>query len=134
MKKECEKFALYFYEELEPPQAIQFKAHLTSCPACQRKLAFLAKTAEVLTPPAAPQKVVDRVLGQVQASKKVYWSRVLKPAFAAVAVLGCGLLYWANLPINVPAAEGELVAYISVEADEEYNSFVRDFEVFENEF
>lgn len=135
MKNECENLTLYFYGELEPERAAAFKAHLPHCPRCQSELLFLRRTQEALVPPAAPQTVVQGVLAPAKAQGGYLW-QVLKPALATVLVLGLGIYFFVSGPrLHSFIDDGkDFVAYISAEADEEYNTFAREFEAFENEF
>lgn len=134
MKKLCEQAALYFYGELDPAQAAQFKAHLPSCPACQKELAFLEKMQAALVPPAAPQAVVERVLQRPQVVS--FWRRWYKPVLTGALLLSLavggfiGRISWQNSSEYTP----QWLAYVSDDLDEEYNNFLTDFETFENEF
>ncbi len=134
MKKECENVTLYFYGELEAQEKALFEAHLPHCPLCQKELAFLAKTQEALVPPAAPQALVEAVLAQ--AKPVSFWRKFYKPALGLAATMAAGVCLWVMGPQTqqtLPESASWL-AYVSVEADEEYNSFVREFEAFEKEF
>ncbi len=137
MTRECENVTLYFYGELDQTQSAVFKAHLTRCPRCRRELELLAKTQEALFPPAAPQSVVERALLPAQAAQNTgyLWS-VLRPALAAVLLVGAGVYVFISGPKPEQWADDgrELVAYISEEADAEYNRFAADFEAFEDAF
>ncbi len=135
MKNECENLTLYFYGELEAQQAAAFKEHLAQCPHCQREMDFLQQTQQALVPPAAPQTLVEGVLAGASAGKG-WWRRVVKPVLAAALVLGAGVFFFLTGPYMSRFQDDgqELVAYISAEADEEYNSFVADFEAFEERF
>ena len=134
MTKPCENVALYFYGELDEPAAAQFKRHLAGCARCQKALLFLQHAQQALVPPAAPQAVVEKVLAP---AKKTLpgWRRVWRAVLAGVLVLGLGIYYFAAGPHPALADDGaELVAYISAEADADYQQFVSDFEVFEQQF
>lgn len=136
MEKECENLTLYFYGELEPPRAAEFKKHLRVCPRCAAELLFLQRTQEALVPPAAPKTVVEGVLAPARQSGGGYLWQVLKPALATALVLGLGIYFFAAGPrMHGFIDEGkDLVASISAEADEEYNKFAQEFDAFENEF
>lgn len=137
MTRECENVTLYFYGELEQAQTDAFKAHLKQCPRCRQELELLAQTQEALIPPAAPQSVVERVLAPAQAKPIIgYLRRILRPALTAVLLIGVGVYMFVAGPKPEQWLDDgrELVAYISEEADAEYNQFVTDFEAFENEF
>ncbi len=136
MKNECENILLYFYGELEPQQAAAFQEHVAQCPHCRREMAFLQQTQQALVPPAAPQTLVEGVLAGAAAGKQGWWSRIVKPALAAALVLGAGVLFFFTGPYRSRYQDdgAELMAYISAEADEEYNNFVADFEAFEEKF
>ena len=132
MKKVCEQVALYFYGEMSAPQAAQFKKHLNSCAACQREMAFLQATQAALVPPAAPQAVVERVL---QRHKVPFWKRLYKPALGGALVLLLGVYGFFRLPLHhTEQTTQDWIAYVSVESDEQYQSFVTDFEAFETDF
>ena len=135
MKNECENMTLYFYGELEPQQAAAFQEHLAHCPHCQREMAFLQQTQQALVPPAAPEQVVQGALAPALAGKG-WWRRVFKPALATALVLGAGVFLFISGPFGSRFDDDgqEWMAYISAEADEEYNSFVADFEAFEAKF
>ena len=133
MKKICEQAALYFYNELDTQQRATFAAHLPDCPACQKQLAFLAQMQEALVPPAAPQAVVDRVL---QTRPVPIWKRVWKPVLTAVCLIWIGVYTVPGL-LHAPTGQTDdttWLAYLSDEADEDYQNFVLDFESFEAEF
>lgn len=134
MNKECENLALYFYGEMEPQQAAAFKQHLQHCAHCQQEMAFMQQMQAALLPPAAPQALTERVLVQARPVRR--WSWVFKPALALVLLLGIGGFFWRMGPaVSALDDTGDgFLAYISAEADEEYNSFVSDFEAFEEQF
>ncbi|MBR3632442.1 MAG: zf-HC2 domain-containing protein [Elusimicrobiaceae bacterium] len=132
MKNICEQAALYFYGEMDAQQAAQFKQHLANCEACRREIAFLQATQEALFPPAAPQAIVERVL---QGKKIPFWKRVYKLALGGALVLILGVYGFFHLPLNQTEQNNtDWIAYVSVEADTQYQSFVTDFEAFENDF
>ncbi len=133
MKNLCEQAALYFYGELDGAQTAAFKAHLANCPACKRELDFLKQTQAALVPPAAPANLVEKVLRK--AKPLPWWQRVYKPAFAAALMCGLGLGVFFGLQHHATVeTDNDWVAYISTDADEEYNNFVTDFEAFEADF
>lgn len=134
MTKSCENLALYFYGELDEPAAAQFKQHLAGCARCQRELLFLQHTQQALVPPAAPQAVVEKVLAPAKKPLPSWW-RAWRVAAAGVLVVGLGIYYFAAGPRPALSDESaELVAYISADADADYQQFVSDFEVFEQQF
>ena len=134
MKNICEQAPLYFYGELDQQTAAAFKAHLETCAACRKEIAFLAQTQAALVPPAAPQDLVEKVL---QKSNKVpFWQRVYKPVLAGLLVVSfivCGFIGRASFQ-NTEEVNNGWLAYVSDELDDEYNNFVLDFESFEKEF
>ena len=133
MKKICEQVVLYFYDELDSKQRDAFAAHMASCPECQKEFAFLTRMQEALVPPAAPQAVVERVLQRPQPVP--FWHRFYKPVLGGVCVLLLGVYAWFQFPLKaVDANTTDWVAYVSVEADEEYQNFMTEFEAFEAEF
>lgn len=134
MKKECENVTLYFYGELEAQEKALFQAHLPHCPLCQKELAFLAKTQEALVPPAAPQALVEAVLAQ--AKPVSFWRKFYKPALGLATAMAAGvcLLVMGPQTKQTLPESANWLAYVSVEADEEFDSFVREFEAFEKEF
>jgi len=133
MKNMCEQVPLYFYGELEEKQAANFRIHVVNCPACRKELAFLEQMQAALVPPAAPMEVVEKVLQQ--AKPLPWWRQFYKPV---TALLVCGLCVWSFLggPTAQNAEEDDidLVAYISAEADTQYNQFLADFTAFEEDF
>ena len=134
MKKECENVTLYFYGELDQEQMTAFKAHLPHCPLCQKELSFLENVQTALVPPAAPQAVVDAVLAQ---TKKVsFWQKILKPALGVGAAMAAGVFFLMMSPnLSQSTADNtDWLAYVSVQADEDFDSFAQEFEIFENEF
>lgn len=134
MNKECENLALYFYGEMEPQQAAAFKQHLLHCKDCQREMAFLQQMQAALVLPAAPQQLAEQVLAQARPARR--WTWLFAPALALVLLLGVGGLFWRMGPSASAFSDDgvSFMASISAEADEEYNSFVSDFEAFEEEF
>lgn len=135
MKKECENATLYFYGELEGQDKTLFETHLPQCPLCQKELAFLQQTQEALVPPAVPQALVEAVLAQ--AKPVSFWRKFYKPALGLAATMAAGVCLLVLSPHNTQpstATSANWLAYVSVEADEEYNSFLQEFETFENEF
>ncbi|MBR3604327.1 MAG: zf-HC2 domain-containing protein [Elusimicrobiaceae bacterium] len=135
MKKECENLTLYFYGELEEQEKALFQAHLPHCPICQKELVFLQRTQEALVPPAAPQALVEAVLAQ--AKPVSFWRKFYKPALGLAATMAAGvcLLVLSPAKTQQPTSQSaNWLAYVSVEADEEYNSFLQEFETFENGF
>lgn len=132
MKNVCEQAALYFYGELDEKQAAAFRAHVDSCTVCQRELAFLKQTQAALVPPAAPSDLVDKVL--LKAKPLPWWRRVYRPALAAVLMCGVGLGVFFGLHQDQTQTDTDWLAYVSEQADEEYQNFVADFEAFEADF
>ena len=133
MKNICEQAALYFYGELDEKQAAAFREHLDGCAACKRELDFIKQTQEALVPPAAPAAVVERVLRK--AKPLPWWQRVYKPAFAAVLMCGLGLGVFFGLQHHAPVeTDNDWMAYVSQDLDEDYQSFLSDFEAFEADF
>lgn len=135
MKKECENVTLYFYGELEEAEKTLFRTHLEHCPFCQKELSFLQQTQQALVPPAAPQALVEAVLAQTKPVS--FWRKFYKPALGLVATLAAGVCLLVLSPNQTPQPlqqQANWLAYVSVEADEEYNRFLQEFETFENEF
>ena len=135
MKNVCEQAPLYFYGELDEQQAAQFREHLNSCAACKKELDFLQQMQAALVPPAAPAAAVEQVLRKVKPLP--WWRRVYRPALAAVLLCGIGVWSFLGAPSSVRKTADDSfdwTAYISTEADEEYNQFVADFAAFEEEF
>ena len=134
MNRECENVSLYFYGELDPSRAADFEKHLRSCAHCQKDLAFLRQMQQALVPSAAPQNSVQVVLEA--RSRTSWWRRVLRPALATGLVVALGVFFFVSGPRMQRLSDDntDLMAYISVEADDEYNNFAADFEAFENKF
>lgn len=134
MKNMCEQAALYFYGEMDANQRAAFKAHLDTCPACRKELAFLEQTQAALVPPAAPEQVVEAVLRKPEPIS--FWRRFSKPVLAAsliVCLCVGGFVGRAVLQNNTEDTPGWL-AYVSDELDTDYDSFLMDFEAFEEDF
>lgn len=134
MNRECENVSLYFYGELDPAHTAAFEKHLQSCAHCQKDLAFLRQMQQALVPAAAPQHAVQAALDARR--RTGWWRRVLRPALATGLVVALGVFFFVSGPRMHRLADDrtDLMAFISVEADDEYNSFAADFEAFENEF
>lgn len=134
MNRECENVSLYFYGELDPSRTADFEKHLRSCAHCQKDLAFLRQMQPALVPSAAPQNSVQVVLEA--RSRTSWWRRVLRPALATGLVVALGVFFFVSGPRMQRLSDDntDLMAYISVEADDEYNNFAADFEAFENKF
>ena len=134
MNKICEQAPLYFYGELDHAAAESFRKHLCECNACRQELAFLQQTQAALMPPAAPPAIVERVLCKTVPAP--WWRRIYKPVLAAGLIGIIAVWSFVAQPVRPSPAEDatDWVAYISAEADEEYNHFVADFEAFEEDF
>lgn len=134
MKNICEQAALYFYGEMEQAQISAFEKHLAECAACRQELAFLKQMQEALEPAAAPSKLVQQVL--IQPKPVSWWRKLYKPVLAGMLVLGIGV--WGTLQVantrQEMNAEQTWLAYVSDDLDNEYKSFMADFEMFEAEF
>ncbi len=133
MKNICNQAPLYFYGELDEQQAAAFKAHLETCVACRKELDFLAQTQAALVSPSAPQDLVEKVLQKPH--KAPFWQRIYKPVLASVLVMCLavwGFMGRANVE-NTTDSE-DWLAYVSEDLDEEYQNFLIDFELFEEEF
>ena len=133
MNKECENISLYFYGEMEPARAADFEKHLHTCPHCQKDLDFLRQMQGALVPPAVPQSAVQAVLEHKAAG---WWRRMWRPALVTGFAVVMAVVFFASGPHmqNMNAQEADLLAYVSVEADAEYNSFATEFEAFEEAF
>lgn len=134
--KECEHILLYAQGELSGTEKDRFEAHLASCHACRKELAFLRKADAVLTPFAAPQSAVDKLFAKTSRKPSFFAGLRWKPALAGAAVLGLGMLiFWAALQPDKAAFDArEIIAYMSENLDAEYQSFAEDLSALESEF
>ena len=87
-----------------------------------------------MVPPAAPQALVEAVLAQ--AKPVSFWRKFYKPALGLATAMAAGvcLLVMGPQTKQTLPESANWLAYVSVEADEEFDSFVREFEAFEKEF
>ena len=123
--KPCEDVLLYAQGDLSAAQKMAFETHLETCPACQAELKFLAKLDESLTPPAAPQRVVDQLFARTT-RKKSMWAR-LKWAWTACALAACaGVFLMMFSPVRQAFDAQELVAYMSENVEDEYSIFAAE--------
>lgn len=134
--KECEQILLYVQDELSSPEKVRFEAHLASCPACQKELAFLRKLDGALIPPAAPQSAVDKLFAKTTRKKTFFAGLSWKPALAGAAMLGLGIfIFLAGLQPDKAAFDArEVIAYMSENLDDEYLAFADDLSALEAEF
>lgn len=135
MKNICEQAPLYFYGELDEKQAAQFRAHLATCPACKREIAFMTQTQAALVAPAAPTEIVDRVL--LKPRPLPFWKRYYKLALAATLLIGLGVWGFVGLENRAPMTDDTEVgwlAYVSDDLDADYYDFMTDLDAFEAEF
>ena len=134
MKNLCKEVALYFYGEMDAKQRAAFKAHLDTCPACRKELAFLEQTQAALVPPAAPEQVVQAVLRKPEPIS--FWRRCSKPvwAFSLIVCLCVGGFVGRAVLQNNTEDTPAWLTYVSDDLDAEYDSFLTDFEVFEKDF
>lgn len=132
--KSCEQILLYAQGELNPAEERQFRAHLDTCPACQAEWKFLQKLNEGLTAPSAPQQVVDKLFARTT-RKKSLWAR-FKLVWTATAVgVVCGGIFLAMLaPARHTFDAQELVAYMNVNAEDEYSAFAQELTDMEDYF
>ena len=133
MNELCKDVSLYFYGELDAQRAASFEKHLSSCPQCRKDLAFLRQVQTALLPSAAPEKAVERVLRRPAVG---WWRRMWKPVFSACCAVFLVCVFWASVSSQRGLTDErvEWVAYVSAEADAEFNSFAADLAVFEEEF
>ena len=130
--KPCEQVLLYAQGELNPAEKTAFETHLKTCAACQNELGFLSKLDAVLTAPAAPQQVVDKLLARTT-RKKPFWVR-FKWELAGLTAAVCGAVVWTFLPARQAFNAHELVAYMNTSAEDEYTSFAQELNDMENYF
>ncbi len=130
--KPCEQILLYAQGELNADDKAAFEAHLKTCGACQAELKFLAKLDEGLTPPAAPQRAVDKLFARTTRKKSI-WAR-FKWELAGLTAAACGAFVWTFLPAHQAFNAHELVAYMNISADDEYGSFAQELTDMENYF
>ncbi|MBR4591735.1 MAG: zf-HC2 domain-containing protein [Elusimicrobiaceae bacterium] len=130
--KPCEQVLLYKKGELNAQGKAAFEAHLKACPACQNELKFLAKLDEGLIPPAAPQRMVDKLFARTTRKKSV-WAR-FKWELAGLAAAACGAFVWAYLPAQQAFNAHDLVAYMNMSADDEYTAFAQELTDMEGYF
>ena len=128
--KLCEEVLLYAQGELFASKRVAFEAHLKTCPACQKELKFLAKLDESLTPPAAPQRVVDELFARTTRKKSV-WA-LFKWGWVGVAAAACAAFVWTVIPTHRTFNASELVAYMNDEVENEYSVFAAELTDMEN--
>lgn len=89
---------------------------------------------QALAAPAAPAELVEKVFAQTtrRPSWWVRWRAVLAGSMAAVLV-GIGL-YAMHEEKATPFNSAELVAYMNQTGSDEYNTFLSDLEILEQEF
>ena len=130
--KRCEQVLLYAQGELNPAEKTAFEAHLKTCASCQAELKFLAKLDEGLTPPAVPQRVVDKLFARTT-RKKPFWAR-FKWELAGLTAAACAAFVWTFLPSQEVFNAHDLVAYMNTSGDDEYSSFAQELSDMENYF
>lgn len=109
--KPCKDVLLYAQGDLSAAEKMAFEAHLKTCPSCQAELKFLAKLDESLTPPAAPQRVVDQLFARTTRKKSV-WAR-LKWKWVSAAAAACACVFLVPFFSQPQAFSAqELVAYM----------------------
>ena len=128
--KLCEKALLYAQGDLQADEKAAFEAHLKTCPACQEELKFLAKLSESLTPPAAPERVVDQLFARTTRKKSV-WAR-FKWGLVGVAAAACAAFVCTVLPTHQAFNASELVAYMNEDVEDEYSVFAAELTDMEN--
>lgn len=131
---ECEKILQFAQHELPPQEEAFMRAHLQTCVACQKQLAFLDKVDQALQPVSAPEGLVDRVFAQTTRRKVRFFSwQKLITATAMALVLGViGL----NLKPTSSSVfdEDALVAYMQVNLEEQYQWLDEDLTAMEEDF
>lgn len=132
----CEQILLYAQGELNGAEKAAFENHLSSCPSCREELTFLKQLDAALIPPAAPQSAVERVFSQTTRKKTFFAGFRWKPALAGTALLGLGIfIFLVGLQPDKAAFDArEVIAYMSENLDDEYQSFADDLSVLESEF
>lgn len=131
--KPCEQVLLYAQGELNAEDKAAFETHLKTCGACQNELKFLAKVDQALAAPAAPVRVIDKLLARTTRKKSV-WAR-FKLGWTVAAVAACmGVFLMTFSPARQAFDAQELVAYMSTSADDEYTSFAQELTDMEDYF
>ncbi|MBR4682379.1 MAG: zf-HC2 domain-containing protein [Elusimicrobiaceae bacterium] len=120
--KPCKDVLLYAQGDLSAVQKMAFEAHLKTCPSCQAELKFLAKLDESLTPPAAPQRVVDQLFARTTRKKSV-WAQFKWAWTAGVLAVCAGVFLMTFSPVRQAFDAQELVAYMSESVEDEYSIF-----------
>ncbi|MBR4356145.1 MAG: zf-HC2 domain-containing protein [Elusimicrobiaceae bacterium] len=132
--KPCEDVLLYAQGDLSAAQKKAFEAHLKTCPNCQEELKFLAKLNESLTPPAAPQRVVDKLFSCTTRKKSIWAQCKMMWTATAVAAVCAGVCLMTFLPAAPAFNAHELVAYVNSNVEDEYTAFAQELTDMETYF
>ena len=112
-----ETLAAYQLDALPACERAALNGHIAQCADCQRELALLARTAEVLSalpPPSPPDDLWSRVAARLPVvpvrTPFAHWRRVAL-GFGIAASLGAILLTRQNVA-SLPAATRDAVPYV----------------------
>ncbi len=131
----CEKILLYAQNELSGNEQSEMQEHLKTCVACQQELSFLHRLDQAMNAPAAPEKMIDALFAKTTRKKSFFttWKKVLATGMAALLV---GVVVWVNkssLDVQ-PFNAQELVAYMNVNLEEDYQWLDDDLTAMEEDF
>ena len=135
--KPCEKILLYAQHDLPADEQQAMQAHIQTCAACQKQLAFLNRVEEAFVPPAAPSDLVDKVFAKTT-RKKSFFARFKMALVSAATVAVLAVIVVANWQSAPQTTSGfdaqEVVAYLTANPDEEYELFASDLAAMEEDF
>ena len=125
----CKQALLYQSGELTPQEAQAIKKHLATCKACQARIALASATEQSLVAPAAPAKLVEKVLSKTTRRPSLLkrFRLVLAGSVAMVALaVGVGAFLRQQ-----PATNAEFVMYMNQTNQSDYVTFSRDLDLLE---
>lgn len=131
----CEKIVLYAQHELTPEEELAMKAHVQTCPSCQKTLALFKQLDQALVAPAAPADLVDRVFAKTSRKKAGFFSWKKIVAIAATVLIAA--VVWMDVAqhtVSEPLNGEDLVAYMQDNLGEEYQWFEEDLAAMEEYF
>ncbi len=126
----CNKLTLLEQGKLEYTSWV---SHAKTCPTCREMLRTQEAVCTALTAPAAPAELVDKVFAKT--TRKRSWLTRWRAALAsgvAVLLVAVGAVYHVYKP--QPFNATDLVAYMHQDTQDEYDTFLSDLDIFEQEF
>ncbi len=126
----CDKLTLLEQGKLEYTAWTQ---HANTCPVCREMLRTQEAISAALTAPAAPAELVEKVFAKTTRKRSwlVRWRAVLASG-AAILLVAVGAVYHLREP--QPFNATDLVAYMHQNTQDEYDTFLSDLDIFEQEF